>query len=108
MSEGISQQACGAALKVAPSRMVALVDDLETNGFVERRANPHDRRTRAPQVTAAGRQAYTAALEAVMRNEADVYAVLSDAEKSELRRLLQIVATQLGLEPREHSGMHGD
>jgi DNA-binding MarR family transcriptional regulator len=108
MAEGISQQACGAALKVAPSRMVALVDDLEGKGFVERRTNPEDRRTRALHVTAKGRKAFSAALEAVMRNEAEVYAVLSDAEKAELRRLLQIVAAQLGLEPGEHPGMHAD
>lgn len=107
-AEGISQQACGAALKVAPSRMVALVDDLEAKGFVERRPNPDDRRTRALHVTAKGRKAFTAALESVMRNETEVYSVLSNSEKAELRRLLQIVAAQLGLQPGDHPGMNAD
>jgi DNA-binding MarR family transcriptional regulator len=106
--EGVSQQACGAALKVAPSRMVALVDDLEAKGFLQRRSNPEDRRARALHVTAKGRRALAKAFESVVRNETEIYAVLSDAEKAELRRLLQIVADQLGLQPGEHPGMHVD
>src|SRR5438093_8789076 len=55
-NEGRSQQALAEALGTAPSRVVALVDDLEAKGLVERRANPKDRRARALHLTAEGRQ----------------------------------------------------
>src|SRR5437763_16659719 len=47
MSEGVSQQAIGDQMNVAPSRMVAFVDSLEERGLLERRQNPDDRRARA-------------------------------------------------------------
>src|SRR4051794_20023241 len=48
IDEGISQRACGHALKVAPSQMVALVDSLEDKGLIQRRPDPADRRGWAP------------------------------------------------------------
>src|SRR4051794_41563394 len=54
IDEGISQQACGHALKVAPSQMVALVDSLEDKGLVQRRPDPADRRGRPPHPTPQG------------------------------------------------------
>src|SRR3954454_9520225 len=50
IDEGISQQACGHALKVAPSQMVALVDALEDKGLIQRRPDPADRRVRGLQL----------------------------------------------------------
>jgi len=41
--EGATQQAVGSRLDLAPPRMVALIDDLEKRGLVERRRNPSDR-----------------------------------------------------------------
>jgi len=46
-AEGRSQQAIGQAIAVPASRMVALVDELEQEGLVERRPDPEDRRVRA-------------------------------------------------------------
>jgi len=40
----ITQQALAGALAMQPSRLVALVDELEARGLVERRENPDDRR----------------------------------------------------------------
>jgi DNA-binding MarR family transcriptional regulator len=108
IEDGISQQACGAALKVAPSQMVALVDELERKGLIERRPNPADRRVHALRVTARGKKALGSAFEASMRNEAAVFGALSDADRAELRRLLQTVADALGLEPGQHPGMGHD
>src|ERR1700759_4869452 len=55
-AEGRSQQAIGEAIQVPPSRMVALVDELERRGLAERRPNPDDRRVRALYLTRKGRQ----------------------------------------------------
>ncbi|HEU0315783.1 MAG TPA: MarR family winged helix-turn-helix transcriptional regulator, partial [Solirubrobacteraceae bacterium] len=53
--EGRSQQAVGARLKIASSRMVGFVDVLEARGLLERRLNADDRRTRALHLTDQGR-----------------------------------------------------
>src|ERR1700760_3143127 len=58
-AEGRSQQAIGQAIQVPPSRMVALVDELERRGLVERRPDPEDRRVRALFVTKKGRRTLT-------------------------------------------------
>src|SRR3954470_23373674 len=105
LDEGVSQQACGHALKVAPSQMVALVDSLESKGLLERRPDPADRRVRALHVTTKGRRALGTAFEAAMRNEEELFGSLSSAQREELRRLLQQVADALGLEPGQHPGM---
>src|SRR5579884_1872367 len=53
--EGQPQQALAHRLHIPPSRMVALVDELEERGLLERRAAPNDRRVRTLHVTTAGR-----------------------------------------------------
>src|SRR5215207_8347255 len=55
-AEGQSQQAIGAAIEIPASRMVALVDELEQRGLVERRPNPSDRRVRALYLTRKGKR----------------------------------------------------
>lgn len=51
----ITQQALATALGIVPSRLVALVDDLETRGLVERRENLDDRRRYALHLSEKGR-----------------------------------------------------
>jgi DNA-binding MarR family transcriptional regulator len=53
---GVSQQALAEHLGVMPSRMVALVDELETKGIIERRRSTEDRRNYALQLTQRGNQ----------------------------------------------------
>jgi DNA-binding MarR family transcriptional regulator len=103
--QGISQQSCGTTLHVAPSRMVALVDELEALGYLERRANPADRRARALFVTPAGEKAVRRAYEAARRYEAVLLAGLGDEEIAALRTTLRRIGDNLGLEPGTHPGM---
>ena len=56
---GQSQQAVARRLGTPPFRLVALVDDLEQRGLIERRRNPGDRRNYALHLTATGEQAMT-------------------------------------------------
>src|ERR1700679_1183947 len=44
IAAGLSQQELAAKLKIHPSRLVAILDNLEQRGFLERRVNPDDRR----------------------------------------------------------------
>jgi DNA-binding MarR family transcriptional regulator len=104
-SEGLTQQACGVALQVPASRMVALVDDLEERGLIERRTNPSDRRARALHVTPAGRRLVTKVTTTVLDRLGEPFDGLSPAEQDELRRMLTVVSGRLGIPPGVHAGM---
>jgi DNA-binding MarR family transcriptional regulator len=102
--EGRSQQAIGAALHIAPSRMVALIDDLEGRGLVERRANPDDRRTRSVHVTPAGRKLLDRLMEVSRRHEDELTRGLTAEERGQLVELLNRIVDEQGLTPGVHPG----
>lgn len=101
--EGGSQQAIGEALQIPASRMVALVDDLEGRGLLERRANPNDRRTYAVYLTPAGHALCAEALAVATAHEQRITEALTPAQRTSLLRLLNRVAADLGL-----GGVHPD
>lgn len=100
--EGRSQQALGEGLGIAPSRMVALIDELEERGLVERRPNPSDRRARALHVTGDGLRLLATAMERALAHEAQLCAPLAPAEREALIEMLQRVAAGQGLIPGVH------
>ena len=106
--EGRSQQAVGEILNIPPSRMVALIDDLEQRGFLERRANPADRRARALHLTAAGRRMLGRAMRRATEHEQTIGATLSAEERRELVRLLQALAREMNLLSGVHPGLRHD
>jgi DNA-binding MarR family transcriptional regulator len=94
-NEGQSQQALCAALNIPASRMVAVVDELEGRGLVERRADPTDRRRRPLHLTPEGRQLLGRALQLAMAHEQRVSSPLQPEEREHLIALLQrLVADQ--------------
>jgi DNA-binding MarR family transcriptional regulator len=101
-AEGQSQQAIGERLQIPPSRMVAFVDGLEERALLERRQNPHDRRTRALYLTAEGRELLERAFTLALGLERDLCAGLSDSEREQLLALLQRVALRVGLVTGPH------
>jgi len=101
-AEGRSQQALAEWLRIPPSRMVSLVDELEDRGLVVRRQNPHDRRVRALHLTVAGRHALEQAMALGMEHEASLCSVLRPGEREQLIGLLQRVAGSQGLQPGVH------
>lgn len=101
-NEGQSQQAVCAALNIPPSRMVGLVDDLETRGLVERRLNAADRRARAVYLTDAGRELIGRALERAVAYETWVSEPLDAEERERLLGLLSRLAGHFGLHPDVH------
>ncbi|HTW41281.1 MAG TPA: MarR family winged helix-turn-helix transcriptional regulator [Solirubrobacteraceae bacterium] len=102
-AEGQSQQAIGERLLIPPSRMVAFVDALEHRGLLERRNNPHDRRTRALHLTDDGRELLAQAFVLASQFERDICAQLSAAERAQLLELLARVSAQLGLPADAHA-----
>jgi DNA-binding MarR family transcriptional regulator len=101
-AEGQSQQAIGERLQIPPSRMVAFVDGLEERSLLERRQNPHDRRTRALYLTAEGRALLERAFALALGLERDLCAELSDSEREQLLALLQRVGLRVGLVTGPH------
>lgn len=101
-AEGRSQQALADSLRIPPSRMVALIDELEERALVERRLNPDDRRARALFVTEAGREVLGRAMSLGMAHEGALCSVLRPGEREQLLDMLQRVAGSQGLQPGVH------
>lgn len=102
--EGRSQQAVASRLGLLPSRLVALVDELERDGLLERHRNPQDRRHYALHLTDAGRARMREIGRVATEHGADFLAPLDDAERATLAHLLTRLATHHGLSPGVHPG----
>lgn len=97
--EGQPQQAVANRLHIPPSRMVALVDELEERGFLERRADPGDRRVRTLHLTPAGRKALEEAFQVAVAHEQKVSGGLTAAEREELLAYLRRIGEALDAYP---------
>jgi DNA-binding MarR family transcriptional regulator len=103
-SPGISQRELAAALGMHASRLVAVVDQMESLGLLIRELNAEDRRTHSLNVTPKGRETMGAiAAISVQHNEA-LCGGLSEEERGVLVGLLQRIADQQGLTGRPHPG----
>lgn len=79
-------------LRLDPSQIVALVDELESAGLVRREPDPGDRRTKVVVATAEGEQRYVGAQAATARAEDVALSGLTAAERATLRELMTKVA----------------
>lgn len=104
-AEGRSQQALAELLEIAPSRIVALLDDLEQRGLVERRRNPSDRRAHALYLTVRGRALLEQALGISRVFESQLCANLDAAERDQLIALLRRLAAEEGIPLGVHPGL---
>ncbi len=84
----IAQRDLAAALRIQPSNLVALIDQLEARDLLARRPDPTDRRRHRVELTALGRRAVKRGREATRRAESDLLGPLSDEERAEFRALL--------------------
>jgi DNA-binding MarR family transcriptional regulator len=99
-----TQRELARRLGVAPSRVVALVDDLEQRGLAVRERDPADRRRHIVQLTDQGRRLLRRAMAEAAEHEKTVTAPLSVQERAHLARLLGSVAEGMGLTPGVHPG----
>ena len=101
-SDGLTQQALGAATrmdKVTVSRAaIALVD----RGLVERRPNPDDQRSHLLSLTAAGQTLYESVAPKALELEAQVFAGFSAGEIATFRAMLErLEASAAPLDPEQ-------
>jgi DNA-binding MarR family transcriptional regulator len=104
-AEGESQQAIGEAIGAPASRMVAIVDELEQRGLVERRPHSSDRRIRALYLTAAGRKLLARGRTIAMEHEEELIGRMSEADRKRLIALLQRVVEEQGIGRGVHPGL---
>lgn len=101
---GLSQQELANRLGIHPSRLVALLDDLQKRGFVERRPNPVDRRLYSLHLTNAGEEALGRIGKIAREHQDALLAALNIEERETLGTLLLRIADQQGLTPGVHPG----
>lgn len=101
---GRSQRALAEQLGLVPSRLVVLVDELESAGLIERRRDPGDRRHYLLHLTDAGVERVREIGAVAMEHGAELLAPLSARERADLTRLLTGLATHHGLAPGVHPG----
>jgi DNA-binding MarR family transcriptional regulator len=104
-AKGNSQQAIGEAIGAPASRMVAIVDELEQRGLVERRPHPGDRRIRALYLTGEGRKLLARGRKVAMEHEEELTRGMSKAERKQLVALLQKLVDEQGIGRGVHPGL---
>jgi DNA-binding MarR family transcriptional regulator len=87
--------------------MVSIVDELETRGFLERRANPTDRRVHELHLTRAGGRLLEQASQQAIAYEQQVTAPLTAGERERLLKLLERISAHLGIGPGAHTSLRG-
>lgn len=100
----ITQQSLSKMLGIVPSRLVALLDEIESAGLVERRANRDDRRRHALHLTEKGRSMLEAVGRVAREHSLELLAALSADEQRQMASLLQRVADEQELTHGVHPG----
>jgi DNA-binding MarR family transcriptional regulator len=103
-SAGLSQQELASMLRIHSSRLVGLLDELETRGFVKRQENADDRRTYALHLTDEGQTTLSEIGRIAKEHQDSLLASLGKEEREQLADLLQQIADDQGLAPGVHPG----
>jgi DNA-binding MarR family transcriptional regulator len=100
----ITQQRLAVTLGMVPSRLVALIDDMEARGLIERRENPDDRRRYALHLTEKGHSTLEMIGRVSREHSQALLAALSQNEQRQLALFLQRIADEQGLTRGVHPG----
>jgi len=101
---GLSQRDLAERLGIHPSRLVALLDEMETAGLLVREANSEDRRLYSLQLTAAGRERMAELGRVARQHNEALCGGLTSEERVQLEKLLSRIAQEQGLTPGVHPG----
>jgi DNA-binding MarR family transcriptional regulator len=89
---------------MVPSRLVALLDELEERGLLERRDDAEDRRQYAIHLTEKGTKMMAQIGRVARAHDDAICASLSDDERDQLSGLLRRIAGEQNLTPGVHPG----
>lgn len=101
---GINQRELAEKLGTAQSRVVALIDNLETAGYATRSRSTVDRRIQLLELTDAGRTMLARLRNAAEAQEAEITDGLDTGERTLLHQLLLKLSSARGLDPDVHPG----
>ncbi|HEX7301566.1 MarR family winged helix-turn-helix transcriptional regulator [Lentzea sp.] len=87
--EAVAQKRISDSVRMDPSDLVAVLDDLEGSGLARRRRDERDRRRFTVSITDDGRQALRERLDAVRAHEEELLAPLTPRERDTLTTLLR-------------------
>ena len=99
---GMTQQQLASLFGIFPSRLVALLDELESMKLVMRRDNPADRRSYLLHLTAAGRRRLEQVAVITGQLEDDLFSALRPSELETLATLLLRIVSQQKITPAVH------
>ncbi|WP_250646268.1 MarR family winged helix-turn-helix transcriptional regulator [Microbacterium tenebrionis] len=88
----VSQREIAEYLRLDPSQVVALVDQLESSGLIIREPDARDRRANVIVATDAGHRLFETANAETISAEHRQHSMLTDAERDTLRGLLRKIA----------------
>jgi DNA-binding MarR family transcriptional regulator len=101
---GVNQRELADKLGVAQSRVVVLIDSLESAGLIIRARSATDRRSQVLQVTDSGRELLARLRTAAEAQEAELVEGLSAADRDRLYELLLKLGDARGLDRDVHPG----
>jgi len=104
MAAGISQQELSTRLQIHPSRLVAILDNLEQRKLVERKPNPEDRRLYSLHLTKDGGEILERIGKVAREHQDALLSTLSGEERGKLTELLLRIADAQGLTRGVHPG----
>ena len=84
-----TQAALAAAIGADKTRIIRTLDELQDDGYIERRPDPDDRRMRVLAITAAGRRVKDAAQKEIQRGEERWLGELTVEERRTFLRVLE-------------------
>lgn len=88
-NEGVSQKRLAELIEIDPMSLVRILDRMEADGWVERRADPQDRRARCLVVTDQARPIIDLVWQIVAETRAEALAGLTEPERAQLMALLE-------------------
>jgi DNA-binding MarR family transcriptional regulator len=89
-----TQAALAEAIGADKTRIIPTLDELQAQGFIERRADPDDRRARLLALTDAGRECKDAVQTAIQRGEERWLGTLSASDRATFLRVLEQLTGQ--------------
>jgi DNA-binding MarR family transcriptional regulator len=98
----VSQQDLAERLDLDPSKLVALLNELESAGLAERRRDPGDRRRHIVEISATGEKRLAEAEQAIATFESGFFAGLDSGERDQLQGLLSRLAQCVGRDEIAH------
>lgn len=104
---GMNQRELAEKLGTGQSRVVALIDKLETSGYATRSRSTSDRRNQQLDLTDSGRTLMAQLRSAAEAQEDEVTSGLDADDRAQLYELLLRLGTARGLDPDVHSGHRG-